>query len=245
MAERKQSDRKEEVGVEDVVEVGSRISWSAILAGAVMSLAVCFVMMLLGQSLGISVSDRTNADSLGFGSALWAVVTSVVGLFIGGWIASQCVVGETKTEAAIHGVIMWGAAMALFMWGTASGVNANFTAMTQVASIAGVMTEPDHRNDTMSGPARAIPQANAERVTRPDNRDADNSRAPATSEGVEPRTAERRATRATWWTLANVVLSMFAAAGGALAGAGPTFRLVPLHVAHHDFAGRRAVSGNV
>jgi hypothetical protein len=244
MAERKQSDRQDEVSLEDVVEVGSRISWPAILAGAVMSLALCFVLMLLGQAIGISVSDRTSRDSLGFGAALWAVATSVIALFLGGWIGSQCVVGETKTEAVVHGIIMWGVAMAMFMWGTASGVNPHFTAMTQVANIAGVMTEPGSRNESTNGPASAIPQENAERVTRSENSDSDARRSAATPGNGRAGATDRMETRATWWTLASTVLSLLAAAGGAFVGAGPTFRLVPLHVTHRHFANRRVMSGS-
>jgi hypothetical protein len=260
MAERTYNRDREEVHLEDVVEVGSRVSWGAILAGAVMSLAICFVLQLLGQAIGISISDRTSGDTLGFWAAIWAVVTSIFGLFIGGWITSQCVVGETKIESVVHGVIMWGVALAMMLWGTASGISSNFTGMMQVASIAGVTTEPGSRQNFEGMAAGNVPQDFAERVSQPRDQNTNNegNRAStvaspaargttpkgAIASGTQPRAASDRSTaRATWWTLAATVLSVASAILGAFVGAGPEFRLLPLHVAHRPFTGRSAAAG--
>jgi hypothetical protein len=269
MAEANQFDKREEVRLEDVVEVGTRVSWGAILAGAVMALAVCFVLQLAGQAIGISLSDRTSGDTLGFWAAIWAVVTSMIGLFAGGWITSQCVVGETKTESVVHGIIMWGVALAFMLWGTASGISSNFTGMMQVASMAGVTTEPGTRQYFQGMATGTVPQDLAPRVSQSrDTRDtnASNDRrddaaaasapAAATSapigtanngeyaNGTRPDVASDRATtRATWWILATTVLSIVSAIFGAYMGAGPEFRLLPLHVSHRHFSGRGAVAG--
>jgi hypothetical protein len=258
--------RREAVHLEDVVEVGSRISWGAILAGAVMALAVCFVLNLLGQAVGISLADRMSSDRLGTMAAIWAMVTSILGLFVGGWVTSQCVVGETKTESIVHGIIMWGVALAFMLWGTSSGINANFTGMMKVASIAGVTTEPGTNQSFHSTSSAAVPQEHAQdlvhsrqaddRATAPnaneDRRDdqraaagaaATNNAAANHTDGHRANDADRAAARATWWTLANTVLSILAAIGGAFAGAGPTFRLIPLHVTHRQFSSRGAMPG--
>src|SRR4051794_28914878 len=101
MADRDNTGNRQDVHLEDVVEVGSRVSWGAILAGAVMALATCFVLNLVGQAVGVSISHRTDPTTLGTSAAVWAVITSMVGLFVGGWVTSQCVVGETKTESVV------------------------------------------------------------------------------------------------------------------------------------------------
>jgi len=253
VADRDNTNRREEVHLEDVVEVGSRVSWAAILAGAVMSLAVCFVLQLFGQAIGISVMDRASSDTLGLWAALWAVVTSMTGLFIGGWVTSQCVVGETKTESVVHGVIMWGVALAMMLWGTASGISSNFTAMMQVASIAGVTTEPGSRQNFEGVSATTVPQDLAPRVSQP----GDSPSARTASDGINDNGArdsqrangrqyrghaDRTTTRATWWTLATTVLSILAAVGGSFIGAGPEFRLLPLHVTHRQYSGRGAAA---
>jgi hypothetical protein len=59
----------------------------------------------------------------------------------------------------------------------------------------------------------------------------------------DPTRANRATIQATWWTLATTVLSIAASIAGAFVGAGPTFRLLPLHVSHRQTSGRGAVSG--
>src|SRR4051812_32116578 len=92
-------------------------SVGAILAGAVMAMAVGFIMTLLGQVLGLSLSDRASTDSLGLGAVIWTILSSILALFVGGWVTSECVVGETKTESVVHGIIMWGVTLAMVLFG--------------------------------------------------------------------------------------------------------------------------------
>jgi len=247
MADRDYTGNRQDVHLEDVVEVGSRVSWGAILAGAVMALATCFVLNLVGQAVGVSISHRTDATTLGTSAAVWAVITSMVGLFVGGWVTSQCVVGETKTESVVHGIIMWGVALAFMLWGTATGINASFTGMMKVASIAGVTTEPGSQQGFQTTSSSAIPQEYAQRAIQPrDNNDANNDRATATAAGGNgamnnngamanngamnnnsngrhasaPAGYDDIAARATWWTLANTVLSIVSAIVGSSSAQG-------------------------
>src|SRR5436305_1983143 len=197
MADRDVAGRREDVHLEDVVEVGSRVSWGAILAGAVIALAVCFVLMLLGQAIGISASEQMSRDSLSMWAAIWAIVTSMIGPVVGGFITSQCVVGETKAEAIVHGIIMWGVALALMLWGTASGISPNFTAMMQVASLAGVTTEPGFRHDFQTAQAGPIPQEFGARVAEPRNDNvnaADNRAFNGPDNGSQPGAAAAAST---------------------------------------------------
>src|SRR5688572_28781965 len=98
----------QEIGVEYVLPLRSRVSWGAIFAGAVMAMAVYLVLTLLGGAIGLSVSNDTDAETLSTGAGIWAVVTTIIALFVGGWVTSQCTVGENKMEAVVHGIITWG-----------------------------------------------------------------------------------------------------------------------------------------
>ena len=70
---------------------------------------------------------------------------------------------------------------------------------------------PQERIDEWRRQAAAAPESVRQAVNNPANREA-------TAEG---------ATRAAWWTLIGIVLSMASAVGGAVAGSGPALRLVP------------------
>lgn len=220
----------ETVGAQDLLPVRSRVSWSAIFAGAVMALAAYLVLTLLGAAIGLTVSDRVNTDNLQTGGAIWAVLSTIVALFFGGWVTSQCTVGENKLEAVVHGVITWGLVLAMLLGLLGMGVRAGFSAM---AGMAGLGTEVA-RSTTPEDWEAAARRAGVSQVTIDETKQrAQNAPADARRAAEDPRTREviaNRATEATWWTLLGTILSMAAAVAGALVGAGPTFRVlgVPL-----------------
>jgi uncharacterized membrane protein len=228
MVAEKRIDREDTpaVRVEDLVGLRSRVSWAAVFAGAVLALAIFFVLSLLGASIGLSVYEDVNRNTLNYGAAAWAIISLLISLFLGGWFVSQATVGENKCEAAVHGILMWGVFFALTLGLTAMGIRAGFNSLIGAATIA----EKTGIND----------QANVDRGTLDKNlRDAgfndqqiakvhetlDNPVQKARDVVNDPQTRENVKT-ASWWTLFGVLLSMAAALVGALVGAGPTFRLM-------------------
>jgi len=218
------------VRAEDLLPVGSRVSWAAVFAGSVIALALYFLMTLVGSAIGLSVHDRVRPFNVGTAAAIWAVLSMVVALFVGGYITSQLTVGENKTEAAIHGVIMWGVLFGMLLWLMASGVRSGFNAMVGMAQ-AGVATTGDTViNNWEAGAQRAgVPQAT---IAEWKQKAADDSDANArkAEDARNLQIDEETAARVTWWAVLGTVLSMAAAVIGALAGAGPTFRLIAVGV---------------
>ena len=92
----------------DLLAVRSRVSWGAIAAGAMVSLAVFVLLTLLGVALGIEVAVRGTDVNLGFGAAIYSILTLALAMFFGGWATSRLAVGESKLEAILYGVILWG-----------------------------------------------------------------------------------------------------------------------------------------
>ena len=126
-----------DVDAEDLLPVRSRISWGAILAGAVLALALYFLLTLLGAAIGLSVADDAGATELGLGAGIWAILVTALCLFAGGYAASHFTVGENKTEAAVYGLLVWAVVFAMLLWLMASGVRAGFGAMVSVATAGG------------------------------------------------------------------------------------------------------------
>src|SRR4051794_18777583 len=114
---------------EDVTPVGSRVSWGAIFAGAVTALALYFLLTLLGAALGLSLNGWLHVQNVSGGAALWAIASMLIALFIGGIVTSQCTVGETKGEAVLYGIILWGVLVGAVVWLAASGVRIGFQAI--------------------------------------------------------------------------------------------------------------------
>lgn len=97
-----------------------RISWGAIFAGVVVAIMVSIVLNLLGLGIGLTTIEPMNEQDplagLGTGAAIWWIVSSLIALFCGGWVAGRLSGVPKKSEAAIHGVLTWGVTTLLTMY---------------------------------------------------------------------------------------------------------------------------------
>jgi hypothetical protein len=211
---------------EDVLPVRSRVSWGAIIAGAVMALAAYLILTLLGAAIGFSVSDRVRPENLQTGAAIWAILTTAIALFLGGWVTTQLTVGENKTEAIIHGVIMWGVVLAMLLWLMASGVRAGFNAVVGMADVGHTVARNTTTEDWEAAARRAGVSQETIDEWRRKAADAPGNVRRSAEDPATQQAATEAATRASWWALLGTLLSMAAAVAGALVGAGPTFRLL-------------------
>jgi hypothetical protein len=222
---------------EDLLPVRSRISWGAIVAGSVLSLALYFLLTLLGGAIGFSISGSTSASGLTTAAAVWAIIVTAGCLFIGGFVASQFTVGENKTEAAIYGLLVWATVFTMLLWLMATGVKAGFNAMIGVATVGTTAVNATAQNTTQADWEAAAQRAGVpvERITewkeKARNAPADIKATiddPATKQKAEAaaREAGEAATKVTWYTFLGTLVSMIAAALGGYVGSGAGFRIV-------------------
>src|SRR5689334_1973304 len=106
----------EAVHTRDAIPVFSRISWGALLAGLFVTLAVFVLLSTLGVAIGISSADAAGRETIAVGAGVWAVVTALVAFACGGCVVSRFTAGESKMEAVVYGVVLWGAAFAMILW---------------------------------------------------------------------------------------------------------------------------------
>lgn len=206
---------------EDLISVGSRISWGAIVAGGVLALALQFLFTLLGSAVGLTISDDMSARNLHIATVVWALFTLCLSLFVGGLVISQFTVGENKIEAMLYGIIMWGLLLAMILGLGAIGVTAGFNSLVGMA----MMAEGASTQDWEAAAQRAgVPKSEIDEWR---SKLTDRAQGRGDAQG-ENETASAEATRITWYVFLGTWLSMMAAAGGALVGAGPTFRVVPV-----------------
>jgi hypothetical protein len=213
------------VRAEDLVPVSSRISWGPIFAGSAVAFTLFFLLALLGGALGLSVSGEVRGDNIATGAAVWAIVTTALSLFVGGFITSQFTVGENKLEALVYGLIMWAVVFAAMLWLMASGVKAGFNAMVGVATVGSPAASQVNWEEEAKKQGVSHDQINEWRKKANEAPD----RARTTVQDPQNQQAARdAATTASWWAFGGVFLSMLTAALGALVGAGPSFRLVEI-----------------
>jgi hypothetical protein len=202
------------IQTQDVFQVRSRVSWGAIFAGTFVALTVYVLLSVLGLALGLSVAPQASGDALASSAGIWAIVTGLLALFSGGCVTTRCTAGETRTEAVIYGVILWGVMLVLTLWITGSILRTGFTAALGTANVA----------------ARAAGERpDWDRISREANlsqQQVDELRA------ALPSTNEVRtiASETAWWSLAGLALSLLASVAGAFVGAGPTMMLGGLSI---------------
>ncbi len=89
----------------------NRISWSAVFAGVLVAIVTQMLLTLLGVGIGLStidpVTERNPTDGLGTGSAIWYIISSLLSLFLGGWVAGRLASAPRLFDGIIHGVLTW------------------------------------------------------------------------------------------------------------------------------------------
>jgi len=204
----------ETISAEHRTSVGTRISWGAVVAGAVLTLAIQLLLGILGAAVGVSVGDQVNSSNLQTGAIVWAILTSVASLFIGGLVTSLLTERENKVEAAISGIVMWAVVFAVLLVMGAAGVRGGLSVMAGVSDA--------NRTGTESGWEASAKQAG---VTQ---QQIDDWRAKANNTAQDPQAqqaARDAAKRFTWYAFAGTWVGMIVAAVGGYVGAGPTFRV--------------------
>ncbi|MBO0952948.1 YrzE family protein [Fibrella forsythiae] len=88
-----------------------RISWSAIFAGVLVAIVTQMLLTLLGLGIGLGTIDATEEQNptagLGTGSAIWYIISSLVSLAVGGWVAGRLANTPRLFDGIIHGVLTW------------------------------------------------------------------------------------------------------------------------------------------
>lgn len=143
------------LGVGDDVDA-KNVSWGAIFAGVVTTIAVLIAFSLLGTAIGLGVTDPTSDqpfEGVGTGLAIWAVVTLVIAVAAGGFVT-----GVLAGRAGfIHGVVTWAgsivaAAVVITMTTAATlGAVGSVLSSTASAAVGGATSVADVAGDVIDG----------------------------------------------------------------------------------------------
>ncbi|WP_194973468.1 hypothetical protein [Aquiflexum lacus] len=96
------------------------ISWRAILAGTVAALSLMLILNLIGLAIGlwsIEPTEESNPLSgLGTGSIIWWVLSNLIVLFVGGFVAARVGVSFANASGIIHGIMTWALYTLISAW---------------------------------------------------------------------------------------------------------------------------------
>lgn len=88
-----------------------RISWGAVFAGVVVAMVLQLTLSLLGIGIGVGTIDpmeeQNPMSGLGTGALIWWIVSMLLSLFAGGWVAGRLAGMSTTFDSVLHGIITW------------------------------------------------------------------------------------------------------------------------------------------
>ncbi|MBA2491115.1 MAG: hypothetical protein ACR2KU_03810 [Gammaproteobacteria bacterium] len=150
-------------------EVVKRISWGAIIAGTLVALVIQMTLSMLGLGIGLGVMDP-NAQALsgvGIGAGIWLVVSTLVSLYIGGFMAGRLAGIPAKGDGFLNGIVVWALATLLTLYlatsvvgGAISGVTGILGQGLQVAGQSVKSVAPEAAETIKKNPGQARQEAN-------------------------------------------------------------------------------------
>ena len=151
---------------------GSYVEWSAVFAGAVVALAVSFVLLSFGAAVGLSAvspwtSTSGTAKAVTFGSVLWMILSYIWAFSLGGylsgrmrhrWSSDQ---SEVEFRDGTHGLLVWATAVVLgAIVATSAATSIARGAASGVGSVAYRAADPmAHEVDNLFRVAKPAPAA--------------------------------------------------------------------------------------
>jgi hypothetical protein len=132
------------------------VSWGAIFGGATIAIATMLVLETLGVAIGATTIDPGGASpspkTLGIGAGIWWLLSGVLAVFVGSWVAARLAGVRRQMEGPLHGLVAWGvtaiATMVIMTTMVAMLISGAFRVAGTTARIAGntAMVAGEHTN---------------------------------------------------------------------------------------------------
>jgi hypothetical protein len=116
-------------GREIITPVGLRVRWGGVMSGLFVAMGTLMLLTTLGLAIGITAlgdpraTTGETASGLGVGAGIWAFITLLVSIFLGGMVSTQVTDSPDRAGAVIHGVLVWVLFLLVIMYLIVSGVS--------------------------------------------------------------------------------------------------------------------------
>jgi hypothetical protein len=108
---------------------GPRVRWAGVMSGFFVAIGVLMILGALGVAIGVTAlgdpraATSETASGLGIGAGVWAFVTMLVALLLGGMVSTKVTDRPDRPGALIHGVLVWVLFSLFTVWMIANGVS--------------------------------------------------------------------------------------------------------------------------
>src|SRR5688500_5524703 len=103
---------------------GGKVSWGGIFGGVLVAVGLLFLLGALGVAVGITAADpgETQASTLGMGAGIWAALSLLIALFVGGMVSTRIGAITDRTTGFFEGALVWVVSILLMAYFAASGI---------------------------------------------------------------------------------------------------------------------------
>lgn len=109
-------------GFRDFINFKNRIQAGPIIGGIVLAIAIMLILSVLGLAVGsTALKPRDVGKTVGVGAAIWGLISIIIGLFIGGWLAAKTSAVAGVGSGIANGLLVGAGAIVILVWLTASG----------------------------------------------------------------------------------------------------------------------------
>jgi hypothetical protein len=215
-----------------------RLAWGPIIAGVILSIIVYLIMSVLGAAIGASLlapmSKAQPLEGFGFGSGVWAIVTTVLAVFVGSYFAGRC----APVLGWLHGLLSW-AVMTLFV---VYGMTSLLTgAVSTAGSVAATSAQVGATAANRNGPAATVLDSAKQQMQAAVATAASMASSPEAEQQARQAadSAARGVARASWYSFAALIVGAIIA----IVSGGVGFRhQPPFEETGGSAAGRDAVA---
>ena len=174
---------------------GMRVSWGGIFGGVLVAVGLLLLLAALGVAIGISAVDPTQTElaKVGTGAGIWAGISLLVALFIGGFVSTRIGATHDASTGFFAGFLVWVVSLLLVAYLAASGVSS--LAGGAFSLMGGAQQMAEQVQQQAQDIQQNMPQLQQK------------------AQEVKPQ-----ASRAAWATFGALILSLAAAVLGAAAG---------------------------
>lgn len=103
---------------------GIKVSWGGIWGGVLLAVGLLILLTALGVAVGVSAVQpgETEASTLGTGAGIWAAISLLLALFIGGFAATRLGAITDRATGFFEGALVWVVSILLMGYFAGSGV---------------------------------------------------------------------------------------------------------------------------
>ncbi len=123
--ERRLSERRRFAYSAFLARDGMKVSWGGVFGGVLVAIGLLLLLTALGVAVGVTAADpgETEVGTLGTATGIWAGISLLVALFVGGLVSTRTGAISDRTTGFFEGALVWVVSVLLMMYLATTGAS--------------------------------------------------------------------------------------------------------------------------